>query len=68
MNLKARVERLEDNMAERQALEWDLSALTDAELINLEACFSRAKAIGEPVHQLITPELYAALERVKLNG
>ena len=65
MNLQTRVGRLEDAAAERDASAWDLTLLTDAQLLGLEACFRKAEVTGESVHAHITPELEAALERVK---
>ncbi len=65
MNLQTRVERLEDAAVARDASAWDLTLLTDTELIDLEACLSKAVATHESVHTYITPELEAVLERVK---
>ena len=63
MNLQTRVERLESAIGDAGA--YDLTLLTDAELIDLEACLSRVAQTGEAVHTLITPELAGALERVR---
>ena len=62
-NLETRVGKLESAIGDASA--WDLTLLTDAELIALEACLSEAVTTGFPVHTVITPELEAALERVK---
>lgn len=63
MNLETRIGKLEVVIGDTAA--WDLTLLTDAELIALEACLSEAVATGFPVHTVITPELEATLERVK---
>ncbi len=60
MTIKSRIERLE---GARGA--WDLTLLTDAELIALEAGWSKAAATGQPVTDYITPELEAALRRAR---
>jgi hypothetical protein len=60
-NLESRVGRIEAAIGDTSA--WDLTLLTNAELIALEARLSKAAATGERVQ--ITPELEAALERVK---
>jgi hypothetical protein len=62
-NLETRISKLETVISDTSA--WDLTLLTDAELIDIEACLSRAEQTGEDVRTLITPELVAALERVK---
>jgi hypothetical protein len=61
MNLETRIGKLEDAIGDTSL--WDLSLLTNAELIGIEGCLSKAAARGERVQ--ITPELEAALERVK---
>jgi hypothetical protein len=61
MNLETRIGKLESVIGDAAA--WDLSLLTNAELIGIEARLSKAAARGERVQ--ITPELEAALERVK---
>lgn len=68
MNLQTRIERLEDQAAEREPSAWDLTLLTDAELRGLEACYRQAVVSGELVHIHVTPELAATLERVKRWG
>jgi hypothetical protein len=62
MNLQTRIGKLESAIGDAA---WDLTLLTDAELIDLEACLSRVAQTGEAVHTLITPELAGALERVR---
>ncbi len=62
-NLETRLGKLEAAIGDTSA--YDLTLLTDAELIGLEACLSKAEACGEDVRELITPELEAGLERVK---
>jgi hypothetical protein len=62
MNLQTRVRKLEDAHGDRG--KWNLTLLTDAELIELESCFTKAESAGAPVGQFITPELERALERV----
>jgi hypothetical protein len=61
MGLKETVKRLESAMGDTSA--YDLTLLTDAELLALEACTSEAEASGDGVR--LTPELEAALNRVK---
>jgi hypothetical protein len=63
MSLENRIAKLE--AANGNAGEWDLTRLTDAELLNLHAAQSKAEATGKPVADYITPELFAALERIK---
>jgi hypothetical protein len=63
MNLDSRLNKLEAAIGDASA--WDLTLLTDAELIALERCLSEAVAVDEPLHTYITPELEAALLRVK---
>ncbi len=62
MNLQTRIGKLEEAIGDEPSA-WDLTLLTDAELIALEACLSKAVAAGIPV--CLTPELEAALLRVK---
>jgi hypothetical protein len=62
MNLETRIGKLESAIGDAAA--WDLSLLTNAELIGIEACLSEAEQTGEDVRTLITPELESALERV----
>jgi hypothetical protein len=54
-NLETRIGKLESAMGDEA---WDLTLLTDAELIALESCLSEAVAAGFPV--CLTPELEAA--------
>jgi hypothetical protein len=61
MGLKETVKRLEAALGDTSA--YDLTLLTDAELLVLEACTSEAEASGDGVR--LTPELEAALNRVK---
>ncbi len=61
MGLKETVKRLESAMGDTSA--YDLTLLTDAELLALEACTSEAEASGDGVR--LTPELESALNRVK---
>jgi hypothetical protein len=71
MNMQTRIERLEQRAEAAQTAaamkEWELilAGLTDDELISLQAVYSKAVATGKPVTDYITPELEAALERVK---
>jgi hypothetical protein len=67
MSLQARVGKMEKAQAARDMAAWQLmlTRLTDAELIELEACYSKAVTAGEPVQKYITPEIEAALLRVK---
>jgi hypothetical protein len=58
MNLDSRLNKLEAAIGDAA---WDLTLLTDAELIALERVL--AGATGERV--CLTPKLEAALERVK---
>jgi hypothetical protein len=60
-NLETRVGKLEEAIGDAAA--WDLTLLTNAELIGIEARISEAAATGEAVR--LTPELESALERVK---
>ena len=60
MNLQNRVEKLE---ATASRSDYDLTRLTDAELLALNDCYT---AGGEFLPERATPELLAALERVKL--
>jgi hypothetical protein len=63
MSLKARVGKLEDAAVSGG---WDLTLLTDAELEALITCYEEADERGVAAYHLITPELSAALERVRL--
>ncbi len=63
MNLQTRVERLESAIGD--AAGWDLTLLTEAELLELERVQTQVEATGEDAATLITPELITALERVK---
>ncbi len=67
MGLEQRVSRLEAAQAAEAMKEWKLilAGLTNDELIRLQAVYSKAVATGKPVTDYITPELEAALERVK---
>jgi hypothetical protein len=60
MNLQNRIDRLERVAAPT----FDLTLLTDAELLTLESCYTDA---GEVIEEHITPELEAALERAALG-
>jgi hypothetical protein len=60
MNIKTRVERLEEAASH---FDYDLTLLTDAELLTLNDCYTEG---GELLPERVTPELVAALERVKL--
>ncbi len=60
MNLKTRVERLEGAV---KADGYDLTLLTNAELIALSKCWNES---GDFQPERMTPELEAAIERVKL--
>jgi hypothetical protein len=62
MNLDSRLNKLEAAIGDAA---WNLTLLTDAELLALERCLSEAVAFDEPLHTYITPELEAALLRVK---
>ncbi len=66
MGLKEAVKRLEAATALPNVYNvaaYDLTLLTDAELIGIEARLSKAASSGEVVR--LTPELITALERVK---
>jgi len=63
VNLQTRLDKLEGKMREANMSAYDLTLLTNAELIALEAHLSKAIAAGEIVRY--TPELGTALERVK---
>jgi hypothetical protein len=63
MSIERRIAKLEATHG--NAGEWDLTRLTDAELLNLHAAQSEAEATGKPVTDYITPELCAALERAR---
>ncbi len=63
INLENRIEKLESATAEASDIAaFDLTLLTNAELIGIEARISEAAATGEAVR--LTPDLEAALERV----
>jgi hypothetical protein len=62
MGLDERLKRLEQRAGVRD-FAYDLTLLTDAELLALEACTSEAEASGDGVR--LTPELESALNRVK---
>jgi len=63
MGLKETVKRLESWIDDAAA--YDLTLLTNAELLELERVQTQVEATGEDAATLITPELEAALERVK---
>jgi hypothetical protein len=67
MGLEQRISKLEAAQTAAAMKEWELilAGLTDDELISLQAVYSKAVATGKPVTNYITPELEAALERVK---
>ncbi len=67
MRLETRLERLESAARQSTLPTHDLTRLTDAELLALEACFSKAEAEGCPLDQYFTPEVEAALERAALG-
>jgi hypothetical protein len=60
MNLQSRVERLEEAASH---FDYDLTLLTDAELLALNDCYT---AGGELLPERVTPKLLAVLERVKI--
>ena len=60
MNIKTRVEKLEATV---NRSDYDLTRLTDAELLALNDCYTEG---GELLPERVTPELVAAMERVKL--
>jgi hypothetical protein len=60
MNLDSRLNKLEAAIGDA----WDLTLLTDAELIALERVL--AGSLGERV--CLTPELEAAIHRLQANG
>jgi hypothetical protein len=60
MSLQSRVERLEEAASH---FDYDLTLLTDAELLALNDCYTDA---GDYLPERVTPELVAAMERVKL--
>ncbi len=64
MNLDSRLNKLEAAIGDAAA--WDLTLLTNAELVALEACLSKAVAAGKPV--CLTPELEAANHRLKAQA
>jgi hypothetical protein len=59
MNLQTRIERLEEAGSN---FDYDLTLLTDAEMLTLNDCYTEG---GELLPERVTPELVAALERVK---
>jgi hypothetical protein len=61
MGLKKQVEKLEARMIKE---DYDLTALTDAELLALNDCYTGA---GDYLPERMTPDLSAALERVRLS-
>jgi hypothetical protein len=63
VGLKEAVKRLEAAIDDAAA--YDLTLLTDAELLELERVQTQVEATGEDAATLITPELITALERVK---
>lgn len=63
MSVQTRVRKLEGAIEPSDV--WDLTLLTDAELEALAACYEEANERDTPPSQLITPELAAALERVR---
>jgi hypothetical protein len=67
MGLEQRVSRLEAAQAAEANEEWKLilDRLSEDELIGLQACYRQAVETNTPVTNYITPELEAALERVK---
>jgi hypothetical protein len=67
MGLDQRVSKLEAAQTAAAQEEWKLilPRLTDDELIALEACCSKSVETEKPLTDFITPELEAALERVK---
>ncbi len=60
MNLEKRIDKLEAAIGDAA---WDLTLLTNEELISLERVAAKAVATGERV--CLTPELEAALLRAK---
>lgn len=60
MSLQNRVEKLEATV---NRSDYDLTRLTDAELLALNDCYTEG---GELLPERVTPELVAAMERVKL--
>jgi hypothetical protein len=65
MGLKEKVKRLEAAVGDAA---WDLTLLTNAELLELERVQTQVEATGENAAPLITPELEAALERVRCRA
>jgi hypothetical protein len=63
MNLETRVSKLEAVIDDTHL--WDLTLLTDAELISLEAVLCQVATTGKDASALMTPELVAALNRAK---
>ncbi len=65
MNLDSRLKRLEETArGNRPSLfkMYDMERLTDDELLALRACYTDER---RPIPERVTPELEAALERVK---
>ena len=60
MNLQTRIGKLEAVISDTSA--WNLSLLTDDELLALSLCYTNE---GQPIPERVTPELAAALNRVK---
>jgi len=65
MSIESRIERLE-KAAITPAGGFDLTRLTDDELIGIEAFLSRAASANSP-DAILSPELEAALERVRVT-
>ncbi len=68
MSLQNRIDKLERIAEAGTGTLWDMTRLTDAELLALEACFSKAEAEGCPLDQYFTPEVEAALHRVERHA
>ncbi len=64
MSIENRIERLEEAAIKRRVKEFDFTLLTDAELLALDACYRKAEETGAPVHQCITPEAEAVIQRI----
>jgi hypothetical protein len=63
MNLQTRIGKLEAATAQaRGSAAYDLTLLTDDELLALSLCYTNE---GQPIPERVTPELAAALNRVK---
>ncbi len=63
MNLDSRLNKLEAAIGDAAA--YDLTLLTNAELLELERVQTQVETTGEDAATLITPKLEAALERAK---